>query len=142
LKYENDKNTTSKLSINDIRRVYNEELYPEAEKILFTKFKVQFKTPNIKTILSTTIKASNTITPPEQQPSNTTSSQSNTKSFAQVVQNTPDLNNNTAPPLTSLDPSSQMEDDDDVIMGESNDLPLEEKPLPTHTTTLSFNPFC
>jgi hypothetical protein len=85
LKHENDKDTNTKLSINDIRREYNEELYPEAEKILFTKFKVQFKTPNIKTILSTIIKPPNTTTPPEQPLSNITSPQSNTKSFAQVV---------------------------------------------------------
>src|SRR6185295_12045811 len=40
-----------KLSISYIRKAYKEQFYPEAEKTLLSKFKVQFKAPKINTDL-------------------------------------------------------------------------------------------
>ena len=123
-----------KPSIASIQDAYNKKFYPEAQKILFDKFKVQFKKPSIKSIFynpTSSTKINSKSKPPVQTNNNTTNDPTN-------------LQTNLLP--TQQPSNSSGELDDDVIMSDTNNIEnvsnsnanIQQE---SHITTSSYNPF-
>src|ERR1043165_1897082 len=92
-----------KLSISYIRKAYKERFYPEAEKTLLSKFKVEFKAPKINTNLFKpkpnliTTKSTTKVSDTNQlEETNQTSSNSSTITDDDIIML--DSNNNQEPP--------------------------------------------
>jgi hypothetical protein len=123
-----------KPSIASIQDAYNKKFYPEAQKILFDKFKVQFKKPSIKSIFynpTSSTKINSKSKPSVQTNNNTTNDPTN-------------LQTNLLP--TQQPSNSSGELDDDVIMSDTNNIEnvsnsnanIQQE---SHITTSSYNPF-